>query len=57
MPTSRAYIFQLSRYIAKRGARVVTNSLATRLLMDGSRVCGVETRENGSTCRYFAVAA
>jgi fumarate reductase flavoprotein subunit len=56
MPTSPAYIFQLSRACQKLGVDVRVSSPAIRLLMNGARVVGVEARSGEQTIRINARA-
>jgi succinate dehydrogenase/fumarate reductase flavoprotein subunit len=54
MPTSRAYVSRLERYIRRGGVDVRLNAAARRLITDNGRVAGVEASFQGLPLRVMA---
>lgn len=56
MPTSRAYIFYLTRELRRLGVTVLTETPAVRLMTEGKLVIGVEADHHGEPVRVRARA-
>ena len=55
LPNSRAYGYWLGRHARKIGVDIRTERRASRMILDGERVIGMEcTRPDGSLERYFS---
>lgn len=58
LPTSRSYIWNLSRHVRSLGVRVVVNARADRILRNSGRVVGVEaSTPEGARRRFLAHSA